>query len=112
VRLVEQILHAIDNLEIASAPTGERGIRLARPLRPSMILLDLALPELRGGGVLERLRAQQPTRDVPVVVISSDLTDPQRRRLFRLGVAAFLAKPYSVSDLIAVVESLISPAAR
>jgi CheY-like chemotaxis protein len=112
VRLVEHILHAIDNLEIASAPTGEHGIRLARRLRPSMILLDLHLPDLRGEEVLERLRAQRPTRDIPVVVISGDLTDPQRRRLSRLGVAAFLAKPYSVSDLIAVVERLITPAAR
>jgi CheY-like chemotaxis protein len=77
-----------------------------------LILFDLHLPDLSGEEVLERRRAQQPTRDVPVVVISGDLTDPQRRRLSRLGVAAFLAKPYSVSDLIAVVESLITPAAR
>jgi len=80
VRLVEHILHAIDNLEIASAPSGEHGIRLARRLRPSIILLDLHLPDLRGEEVLERLPAQQPTRDDPVVVISGDLTDPRRRR--------------------------------
>jgi CheY-like chemotaxis protein len=61
--------------------------------------------------VLEGLRAQQPTRDVPVVIVSGDLTDSQRRRLSRLGVAAFLAKPYGVRDLIAVVERLITPAA-
>jgi CheY-like chemotaxis protein len=77
-----------------------------------MVLLDPALPDLRGGEVFERLHTQKPTRDVPVVVISGDLTDPERRRLSRLGVAAFLAKPYSVSDLIAIVESLITPAAR
>jgi CheY-like chemotaxis protein len=107
VRLVEYALRELHNLQFASAATGEHGLRLAHELRPGLILLDLHLPDMDGEEVLLRLRRHEPTRDVPVVILSGDLPDARRARLAELGSVAFLDKPYSIGDLIAIVKSLV-----
>src|SRR4051794_32056032 len=70
VQLVEHILREVPNLRFASASTGEYGLQLACELSPSLILLDLGLPDLDGEAVLQRVRAHQLTREIPVVIIS------------------------------------------
>jgi len=73
---------------ITEARGGEDGLRRARDDRPDAIVLDLVMPDLSGFEVLERLRAETATRDVPVVVVTSKvLDDAERRRLEGLGAA-------------------------
>jgi len=73
---------------ITEARGGEDGLRRARDDRPDAIVLDLVMPDLSGFDVLERLRAETATRDVPVVVVTSKvLDDAERRRLEGLGAA-------------------------
>ena len=110
VRLVGLILQAIPDLRFSAASTGEEGIRLARHQRPSLILLDLGLPDMKGEDLLARLRAHALTRDVPVVIVSGDLPDERREQLATHDVTAFLDKPYGVADLVALVESVLTPA--
>jgi len=73
---------------ITEACGGEDGLRRARDDRPDAIVLDLVMPDLSGFEVLERLRAETATREVPVVVVTSKvLDDTERRRLASLGAA-------------------------
>jgi CheY-like chemotaxis protein len=110
VRLVGYILREIDNVGFASAATAEDGLRLAHELHPSLVLLDLHLPDMDGEEVLLRLRVLPAMREVPVVIVSGDLPDLRRERLAELGVAAFLDKPYGIGDMIAIVKRLVTPA--
>jgi CheY-like chemotaxis protein len=109
VRLVEHILGEIHDLRIVSAATGEHGLRLARELDLSLILLDLHLPDIDGEQVLHRLRASPHARAVPVVVLSGDLPGARRARLAELGSVAFLDKPYALADMITIVKTLVAP---
>ncbi len=76
---------------VAEASNGLTGLRLAERDRPDVVLLDLALPEIAGCDVLQRLKADATTRDIPVIAVS-DFAEP----LFRSGrchVDATLPKP-------------------
>jgi CheY-like chemotaxis protein len=110
VQLVGLILHDIPDLQFSAAGTGGEGLRLARRSQPSLILLDLQLPDMQGEDVLAQLRADASTRVIPVVVISGDLPDRRREQLAALSVAAFLMKPYGIDDLHTLVEGLLMPA--
>ena len=67
--------------ELVEAATGREGLRLAREIRPDVILLDLRLTDMNGIDVCYRLREEPSTADVPVVLVTSQrLTDDERDR--------------------------------
>jgi CheY-like chemotaxis protein len=102
--LVEEMLAEQRHLELLTAMQGGLGLDLARQHLPDLILLDLNLPDLHGREVLKRLRQDQLTRDIPVVVISADATARQISRLKAAGAHAYLTKPLDISEFFRVVE--------
>jgi len=74
-----------------------------REFRPDVVLVDLHLPDLDGSEVLERLKADPATANIPVVVLSADATASQVARLRAAGAANYLTKPLDVERLMAVL---------
>ncbi|MBT2324910.1 HAMP domain-containing protein [Variovorax paradoxus] len=79
---------------LASA-SGAGALALARDFRPSLITLDIFLPDMEGWRILERLKADLATRHIPVCVVS---TDDSRERALDSGAIGFLAKPLQSID--------------
>jgi CheY-like chemotaxis protein len=78
---------------ITEASNGADGIRKAIEAVPDAIFLDLAMPEMSGFEVIERLKAAPATRRIPVIIVTSrSLTDLERRKLKEGGAAAILSK--------------------
>jgi len=80
------------------------------PLQPSVmpdvVLLDLMLPKLGGFEVLRRLRAEERTRRLPVVVFTSSREEEDIAACYDLHANGFARKPVAFSDLIAAIRSL------
>jgi threonine synthase len=82
VRLIRRILQAKANYQIYEASTGLAGLELIRRQRPNLVILDLMMPEIDGFAVLDALRADPATRDIPVIVVTAkELTPAERARL-------------------------------
>ena len=84
---------------------GRTAIELARKLAPHLITLDLALPGTDGHEVLESLKSDARTRDIPIVVISAFtqiLPAGDRKKL-----AYLLGKPFDVTEVLAVVQATV-----
>jgi signal transduction histidine kinase/DNA-binding response OmpR family regulator len=95
---------AKEGYRVAGAADGERGVLLARRLRPRAILLDLILPGRSGWDVLSRLKADPELASIPVVVLS---TIDDRTRGIALGADEYLVKPVDRDQLIASVHRYI-----
>jgi CheY-like chemotaxis protein/CHASE3 domain sensor protein len=91
-----------------AAGDGEAGLHLAREYRPTGILLDVSLPVMDGWSVLDRLKADDATRAIPVHFISVD--DSSTRGLER-GAVGFLTKPVSRESIGLALERLLHVAA-
>ena len=102
LKLVEQALERLPNIWLIPAMQGTLGLELARRHRPDLILLDLHLPDLDGASVLEQLKADPATAQIPVVVISADATHAQVERLRAAGAADYLTKPIDVRRLLEI----------
>jgi len=102
--LVEQMLAEQPQLQLLTAMQGGLGLDLARQHLPDLILLDLHLPDLRGQEVLERLRNDAVTRDIPVVIISADATARQINQLKAAGARSYLTKPLDISEFFRVID--------
>jgi PAS domain S-box-containing protein len=110
VRLVEAMLRIHFDASLATAPEGERGLELARQLRPSLILLDINLPGIDGYEVLARLRADAATASIPVVALSANAMPADIERGQRAGFVRYLTKPVRMEDLSALLRDLAAAA--
>ncbi|HEX2781361.1 MAG TPA: response regulator, partial [Gemmatimonadaceae bacterium] len=80
---------------VSTAGTGDEALASAREEEPALVVLDLMLPGLSGFEVLERLRAAQQTRDVPVLMLTARREEEDRIRGLSLGADDYLTKPFS-----------------
>ncbi|MHA6793593.1 PAS domain-containing protein [Pseudonocardia bannensis] len=110
VELARRAFALCDNIEFRVARTGAAGLGDAARERPALILLDLHLPDMAGETVLDSLREDPRTSDVPIAVLSADATGAQIERLTALGVADYITKPVDVVDLLRRVHALVHPA--
>ena len=76
------------------------------PLRPIVVLLDLKLPRVDGLQVLERIREDPRTRDLPVVVLTSSDEEEDRHRSYALHVNSYVRKPVDFDRFQAAVRQL------
>jgi PAS domain S-box-containing protein len=104
--LMEQVLAELPDVELLTAMQGSVGLDLARQHAPDVILLDLHLPDLPGWEVLARLRTNEATRDIPVIVISADATAPQIKRLLAAGARRYLTKPIDLVEFARALEEI------
>jgi len=105
LKLVQRILdQQRPGVELIPAMQGQLGLDLASEHRPDLILLDLHLPGMRGDEVLRRLRKEQATRRIPVVVVSADATPGQTERLLAAGAQLYLTKPIDVKEFLKVLD--------
>lgn len=73
---------------------------------PKVILLDLKMPRIDGIQVLEKIRADERTQRIPVVVLTSSKEDPDVDRCYRLGVNSYIVKPVDFDKFIEAVSQL------
>jgi PAS domain S-box-containing protein len=106
--LMREALRAHD-FEVRTTSRGKRALRVAREVRPSLILLDLRMRDLDGYTVLRRLKNDPVTQSIPVIMMtgSSVIDDAKRQKVLALGAARFMAKPFSVEGLIDEIETIL-----
>lgn len=94
-----------EGFEVKSALDGEIGLELARKEQPNLILLDLILPKKDGFQVLSELKADQNTKDIPVIVLTNLETGTDIQRILELGATTYLVKAnYKLEDIIAKIK--------
>ena len=92
---------------VSTASSGPEGLGAAREERPALIVLDLMLPEISGFEVLERLRSDDTTRDIAVLMLTARREEPDRIRGLSLGADDYLTKPFSPQELVLRVGAIL-----
>lgn len=98
-----------DGCEVLAAADGVQGLNLARTALPDVILLDLMLPDLDGFSVLQILRSQPSTKNIPVFIVSALGESWAARRAIRLRHEGYFQKPV---DLRALGQSVHAAAKK
>jgi two-component system cell cycle response regulator DivK len=92
---------------LLEAPDGEAGMAMARQERPDLILMDIQLPKVSGIEATRTLRAEPATADTPIITITSFALSGDEQRAKDAGASAYLAKPYSPFDLLAMIRKFL-----
>jgi len=109
-KIVRQLL-ARTSYRLIEAVDGEAGVEAARRELPQLILMDVQLPKMSGLDATRLLRADAATQHIPIVIITSFALSGDRERAAEAGANAYLAKPYSPRELLALVQQILPEAA-
>ena len=88
---------------VKGATTGAEALRLARKLRPDLILLDLMLPGESGIEVCERIRERD--QDVVIVMVTAKDAEDEKVRGFEVGADDYVTKPFGMKELVARINA-------
>lgn len=102
------ILLERQGFQIKKAGTGQMGMALARTGKPSLILLDLQLPDVDGLELCQQLVDDQRTSEIPVIILSGLERPDIVRRSRSAGCHYFVHKPYDPNALLALIEQAIN----
>jgi two-component system, cell cycle response regulator DivK len=94
-------------LNSMTAATGLQGYRKARDSQPDAIVLDLMLPDVDGWDVCRRLKGDERTRDIPIVILTARDEPHGARRAEEAGCVAYLKKPCPPPQLVAALRRAI-----
>jgi len=105
VELLCQILE--DNYDVITAYNGPDCIKLTKEQKPDLIILDVMMPEMDGYEVMERLREDESTKDIPVIFLSARYRDIDRiTKGLELGAYDYITKPVEDEILLAKIRNL------
>jgi CheY-like chemotaxis protein len=107
IRLMCTTWLTLDGYEVLEAANGQDGLDLAFTAKPAVVLLDLSMPVLDGFGLAAALRADERTRELPLVVITGETGPRVTRRVFEMGAAGFFTKPFDPGAVAAFVRSVV-----
>ncbi|WP_041739722.1 CHASE2 domain-containing protein [Calothrix sp. PCC 6303] len=92
---------------VQEAADGKQGLQVASEVKPDVILLDLAMPNMDGFEFMVHLQANSQTSNIPIIVSSANVFEENRQQSLQAGAAAFIPKPLQRAELLDALRSLL-----
>jgi DNA-binding response OmpR family regulator len=96
----------LEGFDVIQATDGVDALDKVVEADPAVVTLDVMMPRLDGWGTAEKLRENPSTADVKIVLLSARAQETDLQRGERIGVDAYLTKPFDPDELIALVRRL------
>ena len=97
-----------EGYEMLSALDGETGLKMAKTENPDLILLDLVLPKKHGFEVLQALKEDAETKDIPIIVLTNLEGTGDVEKALELGATTYLIKAsYTLEEVVAKIKKAL-----
>ncbi len=94
--------------EVEGATGGEEGLKKVHEKKPDLVLLDLMMPDIDGWEVYQQMKADEKTRDIPVIVVTAKAQNIDKVLGLQIAkVDDYISKPFSPEDLLSSVERVL-----
>ena len=110
VELMRAIIEDLSNTRFVDAQTVEEGLKIARSLRPDLVITDIHLPDGKGFDVLQGLRADGRTAQIPVIALTADAMPSNMHNMGLAGFDHILTKPLKIPDLMKILRATLRAA--
>jgi len=102
-RLTARVLE-MAGYRVLEAASGSEALQLIQETRPDVITCDISMPGMSGFDVLEALKAQPATANIPVIMLTAIGQEKDAARATELGAADYVTKPFSSTNLIETIQ--------
>ncbi|MDO9349095.1 MAG: response regulator [Anaerolineales bacterium] len=95
--------------EVKGANGGLEGLEMIRKEKPDLVLLDLMMPDMDGWEVYQQMKADEATRDIPVIVVTAKAQSIDKVLGLHIAkVDDYIAKPFSPQELLASIDNVLA----
>lgn len=105
--LIAAALADLKDIQVERASTGVEAIKLLSTTSIDLVLTDIHMPEINGLELVRFIKSDQRLRSIPVIVISTEAAEDDRRRALALGADDYLPKPFTAPQLRHMIKKLI-----
>jgi len=95
------------DFDVSTASDGKEGLISAKKGLPDLILLDIVMPGIDGYEVAERLRKDEKTSLIPIIMLTAKASSDDKIKALKMGIEDYITKPYDANELIARVEAVL-----
>jgi two-component system sensor histidine kinase/response regulator len=106
-RILNRVLVTNQGYQVVSAQNGKEALNLASSENPDLILMDVMMPDMDGVEVCRRLRKEEKTASIPIVLLSFRTGEDSIRIGFDSGCTAYLKKPVQEAELLDTLKSYL-----
>ena len=111
-KLVKLNLELIGDFAVTIATDSKRGLALAKTLKPNLILLDIMMPHMDGFQLLEKLKADEETMQIPVVMLTARGDDASKNKASELYNEDYITKPIEALELRTKITEVLERTAK
>ena len=94
---------------VVSANTGMEGVTKAVEEKPQLILMDIMMPGMDGREATHRIRSNQETKEIPILVITALTKESQLRECIKAGCNNYIVKPFTPEKLLKKIQTVLDP---
>lgn len=105
-------LELIGNYEVISMTEGENGLSAAQLYKPDLILLDIRMPGINGLEILKKIRKDNKTKSIPVIILTSKDDEDSRLCAKNLCITDYIMKPFGIDGLKSKIENVLPQCKR
>ncbi len=107
VRKLAEVSLVENDYEVYTAEDGEEGLKIARDVKPDLILVDFIMPKMTGSQFCKFLKENEDLKDIPVILITGKGETVGQTFIEKYGVLDYFIKPFKSEDLLSKVDSII-----
>ena len=104
-----KIYLGMEGFETITTDRGAKALSLMKENKPSLVLLDVMMPEMDGFEVLNSIRSDPDVKDIPVVMLTAKSQDEDILRGYNEQVSSYMTKPFNLDELVTTINMILKP---
>ncbi len=106
--LIKSVIEEVGDINAFEAATGFEALK-ALPRQPfDLIIVDINMPDINGFELLDFVKNNDQYKSIPVVIVSTESSEDDKKKGMALGAAAYLTKPFKLEELQGIVRKALS----
>ena len=106
IKVVQLALH-FHGADVRTAQNGVQGLKILETFMPTLIILDLSMPEMNGWEMLAQLKTDSKFDKIPVIALTAHAMEGDRESVLKAGFTGYIPKPFSVITIISDIKSIL-----
>jgi DNA-binding response OmpR family regulator len=106
LKLARDLLQ-VSGYETIEATDGEQGVELAKTKNPDLILMDLMMPKMDGYNACSKIKADQATKVIPVIMLTAVGHELNKKFAMEMGADGYITKPFTREELLDAISRFL-----
>ena len=107
ILMMEKMFLSKEPYDLITAKDGQEGVEKAESERPDLILMDVVMPKMTGFEAVQKIRENEATKSIPIIMVTTKGQDTDRIWGLRQGAVDYLIKPFDDKDLVEMARAIL-----